>query len=438
MTAPPRARFLLSKRMRDEMSQTTESEQDKDHQSIAMKTNRKIHIPLAIICATLLLASCGRMLEGGGDGEGLNQADAQRQNHSDSDKNGNGEGVGKKIADAFSTPEDRAERNIKKSDMQSSAAFEKELKAQSSGTVPQGAVIGKILLDKRLDSGTPLWKVYREGNENAASYILGTVHVGANGQKLNGAVLDALGKVGVLLTETFIPTKPEDELSSVMTNYFEKLFNLENNRQLKDDINDKDIYGLVVLRLKSVEDARPLTESKLYDYLYGWAAYMNIMYATPTNHSVIYGVDYLLAREAAHNGIAIRNLESPMTLARIFETINKSELRELMKFQVNNWKYLTRNTRESIKLYQSGKIRNLVESTNTEALTRRNIPAKVVQELNRKMIVDRTRSWFPAIDRIIAQNRSLVAVGALHLYGEDGILAHLEKQGYTVAPVPLD
>lgn len=49
------------------------------------------------------------------------------------------------------------------------------------------------------------------------------------------------------------------------------------------------------------------------------------------------------------------------------------------------------------------------------------------------LIVDRNRSWFPRLERLVQNGRPyFVVVGAAHLVGPDGLLARFEKAGYKV------
>ena len=47
----------------------------------------------------------------------------------------------------------------------------------------------------------------------------------------------------------------------------------------------------------------------------------------------------------------------------------------------------------------------------------------------------RNRDWIPKIEEIIRQQPSFIAVGALHLAGDEGLITMLRKQGYTIEPV---
>jgi uncharacterized protein YbaP (TraB family) len=52
------------------------------------------------------------------------------------------------------------------------------------------------------------------------------------------------------------------------------------------------------------------------------------------------------------------------------------------------------------------------------------------------MLVDRNNNWMPVIESLFGQeDTALVLVGAAHLVGEDGLIALLERRGYTVQPL---
>lgn len=51
------------------------------------------------------------------------------------------------------------------------------------------------------------------------------------------------------------------------------------------------------------------------------------------------------------------------------------------------------------------------------------------------MIDNRNRQWVKVLPEIMKAAPTFVAVGALHLLGENGVLNLLKQQGYTVEPV---
>jgi hypothetical protein len=54
-------------------------------------------------------------------------------------------------------------------------------------------------------------------------------------------------------------------------------------------------------------------------------------------------------------------------------------------------------------------------------------------ELYHALVISRNQNWLPHIEQTLHKNNSVfVVVGALHLLGEEGILAALKKKGYQV------
>lgn len=53
-------------------------------------------------------------------------------------------------------------------------------------------------------------------------------------------------------------------------------------------------------------------------------------------------------------------------------------------------------------------------------------------------VYDRNRSWIPVMEKAAQKESTLFACGAMHLGGEQGVVALLRKQGYTVEPLPND
>lgn len=51
------------------------------------------------------------------------------------------------------------------------------------------------------------------------------------------------------------------------------------------------------------------------------------------------------------------------------------------------------------------------------------------------LLKDRNEHWIPQLVKILNDGNTFIAVGALHLPGEDGILKLLEKEGYIITPV---
>ncbi|MBR9653173.1 TraB/GumN family protein [Thalassovita aquimarina] len=61
----------------------------------------------------------------------------------------------------------------------------------------------------------------------------------------------------------------------------------------------------------------------------------------------------------------------------------------------------------------------------------------LLNEMMEKLIVGRNHGWAETLSVELAQTDSFVAIGALHLPGENGVLALLERHGFTITRLPL-
>lgn len=55
---------------------------------------------------------------------------------------------------------------------------------------------------------------------------------------------------------------------------------------------------------------------------------------------------------------------------------------------------------------------------------------------NAILLDERNKRWIPKIQEFTKTQSCFIAVGAAHLGGENGVIALLKKQGYTVTPIP--
>ena len=54
-------------------------------------------------------------------------------------------------------------------------------------------------------------------------------------------------------------------------------------------------------------------------------------------------------------------------------------------------------------------------------------------EIYKTLLVDRNNAWIPQIEAMVRTKEiELILVGALHLAGEDGLLAQLKARGYQI------
>jgi len=62
-------------------------------------------------------------------------------------------------------------------------------------------------------------------------------------------------------------------------------------------------------------------------------------------------------------------------------------------------------------------------------------PNWMTPEVYDLMLTQRNNNWLDVIPSRISENKTLIAVGAAHLIGKDGLIQQLREKGYTVTPV---
>ena len=58
-----------------------------------------------------------------------------------------------------------------------------------------------------------------------------------------------------------------------------------------------------------------------------------------------------------------------------------------------------------------------------------------LKEFEQVLLIDRNEKWIPRIEKMIKEKPCFIAVGALHLEGNKGLVALLQSEGYTVTPI---
>ena len=85
--------------------------------------------------------------------------------------------------------------------------------------------------------------------------------------------------------------------------------------------------------------------------------------------------------------------------------------------------------------------RMIWEFSRWQALTLPGLDAAQVADdfalMEDRMMSDRNRAWIAVIEAALADGPALAAFGALHLSGEDGVLALLQRAGFTVERLKL-
>jgi uncharacterized protein YbaP (TraB family) len=90
--------------------------------------------------------------------------------------------------------------------------------------------------------------------------------------------------------------------------------------------------------------------------------------------------------------------------------------------------------KEMIKLYVNQDLQGLYNYVTASFVEFEKDPKKI-DEMLAKMLTNRNKKWIPLLSNWMQEKSLLIAVGAGHLAGDEGVINLLKRQGYTVEPV---
>ena len=138
-----------------------------------------------------------------------------------------------------------------------------------------------------------------------------------------------------------------------------------------------------------------------------------------------YGVDRYLAGRATQSGKPVVGLETFEFQIGLFDQLVPKEQELMLRETLEEMDLLEKSAGAIVQAWTQGDSAALEESL---LAAMREYP-----DLYQKLIVDRNRRWLPEIERMIKQGENpLIAVGAAHLVGKDGVIELLKQRGYTV------
>ena len=276
-----------------------------------------------------------------------------------------------------------------------------------------------------------VWQIEKAGEP--VSYLVGTIHINKKDRELSGCLNNILGKSQLLMTEVFMPVDSIEALNPDSFALFGMLAT-GNPNGLRDELGDDLYYKVKNLWQKSptMQEVLPL-----YDHLNAWSANM-LMTNMTTNPDLSgkNGIDYLLSQKAAAKGIKRTGLESALVGAKIFQELPQDKHIQSLQNAVNHWQEMEKMNVRLIELYNKGELVPFFAYAFNDDEQLKFIPP-ADREFWKKWIYttlldERTASWLPKIQAELPHQSTVIAVGAMHTIGKNGLIELLKNQGYSV------
>lgn len=270
------------------------------------------------------------------------------------------------------------------------------------------------VLAQRYEQGI-LWRVEKPGVP--ASHVFGTVHVDdARVTKLPAPVSHALNESRSLTVELSLDPGNIMALASRML--------LQDGRNLAG-IAGGELYG----RASALAGKLGLPEPAL-NLFKPWAVALMVMMPRQNPENVL---DYLLVRKATAQGKPVHELETVNEQVDVFEGMAESEQVALLRYAVDNYARMSAHTGRLVDAYVARDLSGMwrISQEDTDRPETRRLNEVFVE----RVLYSRNQRMAERMQARLAEGNGFIAVGALHLYGDRGVLAELQRRGYRVTRV---
>jgi len=273
--------------------------------------------------------------------------------------------------------------------------------------VPQSAAVSE-----KYGQGL-LWRIEHAGEK--ASYLFGTYHSeDPRVLKLPPIVRQAFDDSDTLTLEIDLGSETREAARDLMF--------YQDSRTLQAAVGDalyKATFDLLItynLPVDFIEKLKP------------WAAFMIINIPIPETGVFL---DYKLYLEAQAQAKPVLHLESPDEQLAALDDLPMAQQKRLLRYALDNYPLLDQQMQDVTQAYLARDLRLLIELH--EKHTPRNEP--VFATLMNHMHKQRNHRMLPRIEALLEYGNAFIAVGALHLAGDNGLLNQLEKRGYKLTRV---
>jgi uncharacterized protein YbaP (TraB family) len=187
-----------------------------------------------------------------------------------------------------------------------------------------------------------------------------------------------------------------------------------------------DIIGQPLFRQTAMAiQSRGIPEAVL-DRMKPWAAAVTLSMPAPETGQVL---DVMLYQSALQQGKDVYGLETVQEQLNLFESMSEADQIALLKYAVENFPDIDVMHAELLAAYKQRDLDGLMAIS--EASMQQD-DQRLADEFQQRLVVDRNHRMAERMQPYLQQGKVFIAVGALHLPGEEGLLNLLEQQGYAV------
>ncbi|MFI5156625.1 MAG: TraB/GumN family protein [Chitinophagales bacterium] len=264
-------------------------------------------------------------------------------------------------------------------------------------------------------SKTLLWKISGK-NLMAPSYLFGTMHVlCAEDARLSGGLLMAIGQAD----EIYFEINLDDIMGMVQSLRYMRMTGSKKLSDLLDSAEYQKVKSYFdkqgsILPFSMLERFKPILISSLIEE--------DGMECKSTN-----GMELVIQKQAHLQSKKIFGLETAEFQASLFDSIPYAQQAKDLVNYIDSIDFYKKTTNELVEVYRAQDLDRIDFLTRTGDASMSNYIDLLLYSRNRK--------WVDSLKVILPAKSLLIAVGAGHLPGDQGLIRLLRKAGYSVEPM---
>ena len=259
-----------------------------------------------------------------------------------------------------------------------------------------------------------LWKI--DNGDGGVSYLFGTIH----SEDPSVSTLPAVVEKAFMDSDQLVL---EVVLDTSMMIYTSKAMLFTDGNRLSSVLGQQ-----LFRKAASAMEERGIPEL-LLDRMKPWAVATAL--AMPEMRTGMF-LDYVLYTRAQEEGMPIHGLETVQEQIGIFEDMSVEDQVAMLEETLQQRDLMEGIFTELLQAYRARDLARLVR-INEELMASGN--RKLAEDLRARLINERNYRMADRLSAYLGAGNVFVAVGALHLPGEEGILRLLDKRGYMVTAV---
>jgi uncharacterized protein YbaP (TraB family) len=273
-----------------------------------------------------------------------------------------------------------------------------------------------IFFSTSIFASPSLWLVEKKGTK---SYIFGTVHVGdASMAKLPNKVISAIKETDEVIVEVDISKFTPFEIQSKTMPFML----LPAGKTLKSELKTQNYQAIDnYFKKKSID-------INLFSTMRPWAVMLIITQMEYQNagYSENYGIDKQIISFANKNKIKVGQLETLEQQLSIFSQLSPYS-DAMVSDTFEQLKDMSAHFDRLMNSWKNGSLKDL--NTYYKEIFTQDEFGKLGEKV---MLVDRNQNWLKQLTPRFKNESLFIAVGALHLASEQGLIQQLKNQGYKV------